>query len=150
MKTFTRHSWKTVACSAGIAIWTQVPAHAQEPDPPNCTHNRYQDYFASEAIRKAQFGAVVVEYSIDSTGIPNKAIVLETTAPKSLQNSALRLVNNMRCDPDEAWIANGGPDKRFKLNVVFQYRGDEPVKAIDPESETVTITGVRALKPSRR
>jgi TonB family protein len=90
-------------------------------------------------MRRSEFGAVLLEYSVDADGLPKKVVVLGSTAPKSLEKSAVRMINDMRCDPGKEWLASGGLEKRLKMNVLFQYRGREPVTPLDADPETDVI-----------
>jgi outer membrane biosynthesis protein TonB len=102
-------------------------------------------------MRKGEFGAVLLEYSVASNGIPGQIVVLESTASMSLEKAATRLIKDMRCDPGKEWLANGGLEKRLKMNVLFQYRGRESTKPLDPDPNTdVVMIEAEPLSTSRR
>jgi len=114
---------------------------AAEPEnvEPDCVPIR-DSYYDPKAIRLGQYGTVLVEYSVNEKGATERVTVLKSTASGSLERSAVRLVKSMQCKLGEDWQLSGGPQRRFKINVLFQFRGGEPASPIDPAAEVITIT----------
>jgi TonB family protein len=105
-----------------------------------CTPKMSGLHFHPKAIRLNQDGAVLVEYSVSSKGVTEGVVVLKSTASEPLEESAVRLVAGMRCKPGEDWQQTGGPQRRLKLNVLFQYIGRDPVKPIEPTEDVITVS----------
>jgi TonB family protein len=105
-----------------------------------CAQKAGESYFDPKAIRLDEDGAVLIEYSVNQKGVPERIVVLESTASKSLERSAVRLVAETRCKPGESWQQDGGPQKRLKLNVVFQFKGRTPVSPIEPAEDVITVS----------
>ncbi len=97
-------------------------------------------YYHPKAIRLHESGSVLVEYSVSKKGLTKRIVVLQSTASESLNESAILYVTNMRCNPSEEWIKSGGPKKRLRLNVLFQFTNEEPSTPIDPAADWVRFT----------
>jgi len=85
-----------------------------------------------------------MEYTMTAKGLAEQIAVVKSTASKSLQESAMRLLRGVRCKPTKEWINGGGPQRRLRLNVVFQFFNESPVKPIDSNSEVVSISALAA------
>ncbi len=97
-------------------------------------------FFDPKAKRLGQFGAVLVEYSINAKGEAERVVILKSTASRILGKAATRVIRDLRCKPTEDWSQSGGPQRRLKVNVIFQYKGGEPVPLIDPAEDVITIS----------
>jgi TonB family protein len=102
--------------------------------------SRSDPYYDPKAKRLGQFGAVLVEYSINAKGEAEGVLVLKSAASQILEDAAVRFVSGMRCKTTEEWLQSGGPQQRLKVNVLFQFKGREPVSPVDPAEDAITIT----------
>jgi len=135
----SRLRWLAVVAVAVVASVAPPSGAKDETGQPGCVPKR-DDYFHPKAVRLHQSGTVLVEYSVNSKGLTERVVVLQSTASESLEESALLLLSKMRCKPSKEWISSGGPQERLRLNVLFQFFDEEPAKPIDPEAEVITIT----------
>jgi TonB family protein len=107
----------------------------------------HRPFYDRTAILKRQSGVVLVEFSVNAKGHPERPAVIEATAPKGLQSAALRVAMNFRCKPGKDWAEAGGPDRRVKLNVVFKFENEEAPALIDEDAEVVTVTAAMERHP---
>jgi TonB family protein len=118
-------------------VWTQL----------KCRGKGGVRYYPPEARWRRETGAVLLEYSVNAKGVPERIVVLETTAPESLQTAAGRLLSQVRCKPDAAWVEGGGPQQRLKINVLFQFTDGEPTNPIDAEAMRIRVSAVGSRDP---
>jgi TonB family protein len=119
--------------------WTQL----------RCAGKRGVSYYPSEARQRRESGAVLLEYSVNGKGVPERIVLLESTAPESLQIAAMKLLSQARCKPDAAWIEGGGPQQRLKMNVLFQFINGEPTQPLDAQAGVVRISTEPLRGPNR-
>ena len=101
-------------------------------------------YYQVEAVQQRLTGAVLLEFSINAKGRTQNIAIIESTAPDLLKISAVGVIENFRCKPNEEWMGEGGPQRRLRLNVLFKFKNEEGPKPIDPELETIVISASRS------
>jgi TonB family protein len=128
-----------------VAALAAAAAAAEEPDQTwtqlGCRGKEGVSYYPPVAIQRNQSGAVLLQYSVNAKGRPERIAVLDATASASLQAAAMQLLSDVRCKkPDKAWVESGGPQQRFKLNVLFQFIDEEPATPIDAKAGIVRVS----------
>jgi TonB family protein len=114
-----------------------------------CRGKGNDKYYPREALSRHDSGAVLVEYSVNAKGVTERIVVLESGASNSFQAAALRLIGQVHCKPKKEWIDGGGPQLRFRVNVLFEIIDETPAKPIDPEVGIIKVSSRPPRLPNK-
>jgi TonB family protein len=103
-------------------------------------------FYPPMARQRHESGAVLLEYSVNTTGLTERIVVLKSTAPESLHKAAIRLLSQLRCTPDVEWVNGGGPQRRLRINVLFQFIDEEVTKPIDAEAVIIAVSTASSIR----
>jgi TonB family protein len=98
-----------------------------------------RSYYPAPARRLGLTGRVGLEYSVDANGRPS-GIVVADSAGKVLDNAAKQLLSDQHFTIPADWVATGGPEKRYRLGVIFQLTNKPKVPPFEDNRQTVVIT----------
>ena len=83
------------ACSMALAMIFALAASYSTAETANetwtqlrCAGKRGVSYYPPEARQRRESGAVLLEYSVNGKGVPERVVVLESTAPAVVKASA--------------------------------------------------------------
>lgn len=110
------------------------------------THPRVvRDYYPPAMRRTATPGRVSLAYSVGANGRVIRVFPLVSDYA-AFEPSAVQMLTDMRFDVPADWEASGGPWRRFRIQVTFAIRGQQPLP-VWAEGESVLL--VTASPPGR-
>jgi len=77
------------------------------------------DYYPEDARGHALQGRVLVEFSVDGRGVPKDVVVANAEPARNFDDSARRLVKNLRYEVPAGWEQNAAAH-RFRMGVRYQ------------------------------
>ena len=93
---------------------------------PQCRDTSGDDYYPARAIRLGIQGHALVEFSIDKRGSIKGLVVTKSAPDGKFNQSARKLLGNLRCTVPDEWQSSGAANHRFTMDVIFQLRECAP------------------------
>src|ERR1700689_2946265 len=78
------------------------------------------DYYPADARQHYLQGRALVEFALDGRGVPTGVVVVNAEPPREFEDSARRLVRNLRFEVPAGWQQSPAAAHRFRLGVRFQ------------------------------
>jgi Gram-negative bacterial TonB protein C-terminal len=95
--------------------------------------------YPAPLVRSNVSGRVALAYSIDVDGNPAKIVVFVSDDSR-LEGPAVDFLKKYKFDVPKTWESDGGPWRRFHLQVTFAFENDPLREKLVEDGENVTIT----------
>jgi TonB family protein len=108
---------------AAVALEPSAPvqaAAAETIELPPYKGDLKDDYYPADARLHFRQGRALVEFAVDARGVPTDVVVVNSEPERSFQESARRLVKNLRFEVPAGWERGAAAAHRFRMGVRFQ------------------------------
>jgi TonB family protein len=78
------------------------------------------DYYPADARQHYLQGRALVEFALDGRGVPSDVVIVNAEPEREFEDSARRLVRNLRFEVPAGWQQSPAAAHRFRLGVRFQ------------------------------
>ena len=78
-----------------------------------------EDYYPTDARRHLVQGRALVEFALNGRGVPADVVVVNSEPPREFEDSARRLVKNLRFEVPAGWEQGAAAAQRFRIGVRF-------------------------------
>jgi TonB family protein len=78
------------------------------------------DYYPADARQHFLQGRALLEFALDGRGAPTDVVLVKAEPPHEFEDSARRLVQNLRFEVPAGWKQSAAATHRFRLGVRFQ------------------------------
>jgi TonB family protein len=78
------------------------------------------DYYPTDARQHYRQGRALVEFALSGRGVPTDVVVVNAEPPREFEDSARRLVKNLRFELPAGWEQSAAATHRFQIGVRFQ------------------------------
>jgi TonB family protein len=96
-------------------------------------------YYPAHLLMAGVTGRAVVAYSISPSGIPKDVAVIHSDNP-AFAAEAVQFVRDWHFDVPSDWSKEGGPEHRFRLQLIFLING-RPSPTPYPNVTTIPVEG---------
>lgn len=79
-----------------------------------------EDYYPADAHRHFLQGRALVEFALNGRGVPTDVVVVNSEPPREFEDSAHRLVKNLRFEVPAGWEQGAAAAHRFRIGIRFQ------------------------------
>ena len=78
------------------------------------------DYYPEDARQHYLQGRALLEFTLDVRGVPSDVVIVNAEPPHEFEDSARRLVRNLRFEVPAGWQQGAAAAHRFRMGVRFQ------------------------------
>lgn len=113
----------TAAVLAAVAIERSALAQGTATEPielPPYKGTLKDDYYPPDARLHYLQGRALVEFTLDARGVPSDVVVVKSEPDRRFEESARRLVKNLRFEVPAGWERGAATGHRFRMGVRFQ------------------------------